>query len=239
MTDRTFRTEFPDFDPATMPAIPETWIDQSWHNETCPRFHTPNGLVVFVDFADDGDREFGGGTRFSVHIDGDDLEVLHEGDDWDAVLAFVASKTTNLPARLIPRVNTLAEGMNWIDALVEEGLMFHFEDTPSTIIIGSTDAPLFDEWGATIVGARIAQLYDLKWPEPCGCPIGYALCVPGEWADDEERLVEEFKTFATAHGFAKGDAAELLIRDDLTDFQRRWLSNFSKRWDAVFPGVGA
>lgn len=89
----TFQIEFPDFDPATMPAIPAGWVDQSWHNDMCPSFNARNGTVVFVDFADLAQREFGDMVRrFSVQTDpetSDGNDVLLETDDWSAVLAFV------------------------------------------------------------------------------------------------------------------------------------------------------
>jgi hypothetical protein len=32
----SYRQEFPNFDPATMPEIPTGWEDISWHNDACP-----------------------------------------------------------------------------------------------------------------------------------------------------------------------------------------------------------
>jgi hypothetical protein len=39
----SYREEFPDFDPAAMPAIPQHWGDTSWHNDACPSFDAGNG----------------------------------------------------------------------------------------------------------------------------------------------------------------------------------------------------
>lgn len=93
----TYRTEFPDYDPATMPTIPEGWADQSWHNDACPSFNAGNGKVVFIDFADKSLREWEGDlARFTVHADPqvtDHNEVLYESDDWSAILAFVGKIT--------------------------------------------------------------------------------------------------------------------------------------------------
>lgn len=89
----TFRKEFPDYDAATLPAIPDSWTDQSWHNDTCPSFCTGNGVVVFVDYGDTAKREFSDGVRFTVHTDPEmtnSNDVLLETDDWAAVLTFVA-----------------------------------------------------------------------------------------------------------------------------------------------------
>jgi hypothetical protein len=92
MSKMTYREEFPDFDPATMPSIPAGWTDQSWHNDTCPSFYTSNGKVVFVDFADVSLREWQDGKRFNVKVDpeiADFNEFLLETDDWQEVLKFV------------------------------------------------------------------------------------------------------------------------------------------------------
>lgn len=99
MTD--YRSEFPDFDPATMPAIPAEWTDISWHNDACPSF-TARGegdigsggwrLYVFIDYAEDKRREQRGFSRFNawVEVDGPtNGDNIFFSDDWDAILAFV------------------------------------------------------------------------------------------------------------------------------------------------------
>jgi hypothetical protein len=89
----TFRTEFPDFDPSTMPAIPADWEDTSWANDTCPTFmNEALGLFLSVDFADEALREFEGGKRFYLSAYADGIgDTLLETDDWAEVLAFIAS----------------------------------------------------------------------------------------------------------------------------------------------------
>jgi len=94
----TYRTEFPDFDPATLPEIPADWRDRSWHNETCPSFKTPRGFIVWIDYAEPADSEWpelrrsGDYLRFNVHLDGGQcLEEVFASDDWAAVLAFIAA----------------------------------------------------------------------------------------------------------------------------------------------------
>lgn len=87
----TYRTEFPDFDAATMPAIPADWTDTSWHNDTCPSFSV-NGLRIFVDYADPAMREVPECERYSVHTDDDGRDICY-GDDWAAVLRAVEEYT--------------------------------------------------------------------------------------------------------------------------------------------------
>lgn len=100
-TARTFRTEFPEFDPATMPAIPADWTDCSWHNDTCPSFiaagvqdYAAPGwwtVSVFVDFLATADREFPGTPRFQVVFNDDGgARGLFATDDWSDVLDGVA-----------------------------------------------------------------------------------------------------------------------------------------------------
>ncbi len=86
---------FPDYDLATLPSIPETWRDESWKNDCCPKFMAPNGLDVYIDYLNQSDRDIPelAHKRFSV-IDfstdgeGDAITVLYT-DDWQDVLNFV------------------------------------------------------------------------------------------------------------------------------------------------------
>ena len=92
----TYQTAFPDYDPNTMPAIPETWRDVSWKNDTCPSFEAPNGLVIWLDYADPAMREFGHLDpieRFSVirRLVGGEIDELCYSNDWHDVLSYVAS----------------------------------------------------------------------------------------------------------------------------------------------------
>lgn len=93
--------EFPDYPSEELPPIPRDWIDQSWHNDTCPFFTTPNGLGIFIDYADPDQREIPS-MRFSVVVmDGASMHTDQESplatDDWQAVLDFAASY--NLPEK--------------------------------------------------------------------------------------------------------------------------------------------
>lgn len=92
-----YRTEFPDFAPETMPALPEGWADTSWHNDQCPYFErqlAPETMLrLFVNYADRELREFPDGERFDAwlstpqgncpeNISSDDLaKVLTWADD--------------------------------------------------------------------------------------------------------------------------------------------------------------
>lgn len=82
----TYQTEFPDFDPTTMPAILASWTDTSYGNDACPSFAPADDWRVFVDYADPAQREFAG-VRFVVICDLNCTADL-ETDDWSEVLAF-------------------------------------------------------------------------------------------------------------------------------------------------------
>lgn len=107
------REEFPDFDVATLPAIPGGLVDTSWRNDSCPVFELMRGdlsfLAVYVDFADPQAREFPEMERFSIHrMDGEDSLCVLTTDEWSSVeVALVAEvfaaimKEWLLPAQMI------------------------------------------------------------------------------------------------------------------------------------------
>lgn len=96
--EKPYRIEFPEFDPATMPRIPDGWRDISWHNDTQPSFQVgdPDGVWfrVWVDFAKEEDREIQmGGLRYAIdrmdEVSGDE-KTLVQSDDWDSILTALA-----------------------------------------------------------------------------------------------------------------------------------------------------
>ena len=93
----THLTEFPDFPAADMPQMPEGFVDQSWHNETCPGFDNEAlGLKIWVDYLDPEMRELQGFHRFTlVAIDAEFQTIeghAHNmtSDNWDEILKAVA-----------------------------------------------------------------------------------------------------------------------------------------------------
>lgn len=103
----TIATEFPDFDLATLPAIPEGWVDASWHNDASPCYEaTAHGRLIriFVDYADAAQREIADGPRFSVQdtAGGESAPRDFGTDDWAEVLAYVAAepKPDNIGTRI-------------------------------------------------------------------------------------------------------------------------------------------
>jgi hypothetical protein len=84
-----FTIEFPDFDPATMPDIPDTWVDISWHNDSCPSFEAGHGIIVYVDYDDQAMREFKQYARYMVY-DTESETLVIESSYWPEILAKVA-----------------------------------------------------------------------------------------------------------------------------------------------------
>ena len=78
-----YRTEFPHYDPQTLPKIPMGWKDVSWHNDCCPSWQVGD-YVVFIDFADPDDRELFG-MRFAVNT-AETCENVLETDNWQEVV---------------------------------------------------------------------------------------------------------------------------------------------------------
>jgi len=101
----TYRTEFPDFPEADMPAIPQGFVDESWKNDACPHFVSRElSVEVWVDYADAEKSEFPEiraltPTRFTLNrivVDADgSFEVAAEpwilaiSDDWNDILAAI------------------------------------------------------------------------------------------------------------------------------------------------------
>jgi hypothetical protein len=88
----TYREEFPDYDPASMPAIPAGWTDISWRNDACPSFDAGNMRVVYVDYASPDRREWSEARRFSVTEETPHMRIrtVLESDDWQEVLDYLA-----------------------------------------------------------------------------------------------------------------------------------------------------
>ncbi len=91
----TYRTEFPDYPAADMPALPEGFEDTSWHNDACPSYSNAH-FLVWIDYLDPAQREHEGKyQRFNVRSMKDGSEITGDGglmtDDWNAVLSYLAS----------------------------------------------------------------------------------------------------------------------------------------------------
>ena len=62
----SYREEFPDFDPATMPVLPPGFVDQSWRNDVAP-FFVAERVGLWVHYAKPEDREVPS-RRFGVEV---------------------------------------------------------------------------------------------------------------------------------------------------------------------------
>jgi hypothetical protein len=86
-----YKTEFPDYDDTI--ALPNGWVDASWHNDICPSFEKDfkeGTYKIFCDYKNPERREVGG-ERFSVcrYLIGDDeLEFIGQSEFMDKALAF-------------------------------------------------------------------------------------------------------------------------------------------------------
>lgn len=199
MTDATAdrfaktRAEFPDFDLATLPAIPEGFVDHSWHNEICPCYvNEALGLTIMVDYPNAEDREFPESFRFGLYADGwfdgmlvghepNDRVSLYDGEDFDDLLAALkaeeAKPETTDPV-LLSLVTDLDSAKRWIDALVAAGLSFHLEDNAVEVLEGQIRT------GAAILfNVNRRRCYGFEWgpasapKDSAFCPIGYMMSV--------------------------------------------------------------
>lgn len=95
----TWDTEFRDFDENLTHKAGELspfgFVDASWHNDVCPKFRGTCGervFLVFVDYADEGKREYEGFPRFQVseEIDGQEDKGILSTNEWSEVIKCVA-----------------------------------------------------------------------------------------------------------------------------------------------------
>ena len=85
----SYTSQFPEFDPSTLPTIPSDWEDMSWRNDVCPSWQC-GAVRVWIDFADPQLREWGDCERFRI-TDAEVNDLLFATDDWKAALDFVTS----------------------------------------------------------------------------------------------------------------------------------------------------
>jgi hypothetical protein len=97
------RREFPEFDVATLPAIPDGFECCAWHNDTCPVWFETSlapmdstdaatRMMIAIDYADASIREYPESPRFGLHMqDGDDCspEIVCQSNDWSKIVAAV------------------------------------------------------------------------------------------------------------------------------------------------------
>lgn len=76
-------------------------------------------------------------------------------------------------------IKTIDQAKAFIQGLHNSGKMFHFEDSPESIINGETGGELFTLSECRKIRTRVRELYSFQWGE-FDCPIGYALHVMGE-----------------------------------------------------------
>lgn len=90
-----YRTEFPDFD-TPVPAMPEGFEDQSWHNDAMPHFwNKERRLGIWIDYTDTAKREFTVDDQlFSLEktaADGAPGTILASSNDWQDILDAISA----------------------------------------------------------------------------------------------------------------------------------------------------
>lgn len=98
MTDDLLTREFPDFDQATLPTIPDGFRCAAWHHDALPCWlempDRPCRIQLAIDYPDASDRECSGAKRFHIDLIAEDGTPwpYHDTDDWsemETVIAFV------------------------------------------------------------------------------------------------------------------------------------------------------
>jgi len=81
----TYKIEFPDYDDTL--SFPEGWIDDSWHNDVCPKF-IKDKIMIWCDYKE-FDRRETEGQQFIVSFGHDvNLEPIKAFDSLSDALAF-------------------------------------------------------------------------------------------------------------------------------------------------------
>lgn len=78
--------EFPDFDAATLPVIPDRFVTAHWHNEAMPHWTRDTHLELWIDYADPTMRETPG-DRFMLRWRLNPADwVIEYTEDWSRIL---------------------------------------------------------------------------------------------------------------------------------------------------------
>jgi hypothetical protein len=85
----TYKIEFPDYDDTL--SFPDGWVDDSWHNDVCPKF-IKNNLIIWCDYKN-FDRRETEGQQFIVSLSHEDgCEPLKAFDSLSDALAFAQTQ---------------------------------------------------------------------------------------------------------------------------------------------------
>lgn len=111
---------FADYPVATMIPIPESWTEESWHNDTAPSFSPCAGPMgemaqVWIDYEDPAAREIPEAARFSFcRRDAiGELTALYAGDDYGELLRHVAIE--QLACNFAHRLGRMLAPSEWRD----------------------------------------------------------------------------------------------------------------------------
>ena len=97
-----WQREFPDYPADGMPALPASWSDTSWHNDSAPSFLISDRLLIWIDYPDAALSEFADARRdgtckrfvLSRMVDGQHVDTgddaLGQSDSWHEILQMVA-----------------------------------------------------------------------------------------------------------------------------------------------------
>jgi hypothetical protein len=98
------QTAFPDFDDnlsAYVAELPEGWSDNSWKHDTCPHLALPNGIRLWIDYANPDKAEYtderkaGTVRRFTLNTGLDEPDIF-QTDVWSVMREFIWANATRL-----------------------------------------------------------------------------------------------------------------------------------------------
>lgn len=170
---------FPDYTREMFPdSVPEGFPDNSWCNDTCPSIGAMFGdslaIQVWFEMPEPARREWEGAGRYAItlsHMAANvDTETVLETEEWADVLAWF--DVSDFDSVISTPIVSHGGLFRFIRCLIAHKALFHFEDSPESIIWET--GPVTPEHFPALA-ARVAEAYGLKgWHRDC-CPIGMAL----------------------------------------------------------------
>lgn len=157
-TTRTFTTEFPDYPAEDMPALPDGWVDTSWHNDACPSF-TKGRVKMHIDYLSRIMRDTPGFPRFTVILLDEDQMHYPEQD------FFLVSESLNYALdyaafmeKLGEPITTADAARGYLRALVKAGLHYHPDEKANDCLALH---PATGEWGDifALMDQRMAECH--------------------------------------------------------------------------------
>lgn len=86
-----------------------------------------------------------------------------------------------IPAYMTQPIRTADEATAFIKALIADGKLFHFEDSPDSIVDGPALNPIFTPEECAVLEERVAEMFDIDG----FCPFETALALDPDYNPED------------------------------------------------------